>query len=191
MLLDHIDMSAFSLSRWTYWTERAKFFLFSSLLPYTMNKNIEEIKRWCQKSKINKEEMANVTYRVKTQANMRICHDGKFGDIYKSGEEMLRKETLQYKINIDKHKPQFLQFIMCFLQQITIFHRGVLTEVHALVKPRPVGVWVITFSLSESDRRTATQWNQITQNRKLIRIAYLSEETMRMFLLFTSRRDAA
>lgn len=54
-----------------------------------MNKNIEEIKRWCQKSMINKEEMANVTYRVKTQANMRICHDGKFGDIYKSGEEML------------------------------------------------------------------------------------------------------
>lgn len=56
--------------------------------------------------------MTNVTYKVKTQANMKICQDGKFGDMYKGGEAMLhsmsRKEAQQYKINIDKHKPQFL-----------------------------------------------------------------------------------
>lgn len=62
--------------------------MFSSLLPYTKNKNTEEIKGWCQKRGINKEEMTNVTYKLKTQANMNICQEGKFGDMYKGEKEM-------------------------------------------------------------------------------------------------------
>lgn len=33
--------------------------------------------------------MKNVTYKVKTQANMKICQQGKFEEMYKGGEEML------------------------------------------------------------------------------------------------------
>lgn len=33
--------------------------------------------------------MTNITYKVKTQANMKICQEEKFRDIYKGGEVLI------------------------------------------------------------------------------------------------------
>lgn len=76
MLLDNFEVSAFQPVSLDLFNRKGGKNLYSSLLPYAKNKNTEEIKGWCQKRRINKEEMTNVTYKVKTQANMKICQDG-------------------------------------------------------------------------------------------------------------------
>lgn len=80
--------------------------VFISLFNYTKNKNLEEIRGRCGERKRNEKKMTNVTYNVKTLANMMICQEGKFQEMYTFGEE----QVTQYKIRADKHRAQVLQF---------------------------------------------------------------------------------